>query len=292
VGNLLMGGSGKTPFTIFLADLLRKRGLKPAVVSRGYGGSNWAPYLVVRDDGPGGPIADPSVSGDEPYLIAEHLPGVPVVVGRMRIRPARAAIDLFGCDVIVLDDGFQHLPLKRDADIVLLNGSEDRMFPLGRLREPISALKRAHMVALVGDGTEAPRAADRYLRDLPVFRCRRIPLSLESARGSRRPEDLAGEEVFLVSGIANPERFRKTAEGLDWRVRDHLIFRDHYRFKDEELRVILALAADARLVVTEKDWVKLPAWCKENSKIAALRIGIVMDEEEAFWRALKPLISP
>jgi tetraacyldisaccharide 4'-kinase len=291
VGNLLLGGTGKTPFVIYLAEMLRNRGMKPAVVSRGYRGTNRDPYLVVGDGLPGQPLADPEVCGDEPYLIAMRLPEVPVIVGHKRIYPVRAAREMFGCNVVVLDDGFQHLPLKRDADVVLLNGSEDHMFPWGRLREPLSALKRADIIMVVADGAVRIAAAS-YVQG-PVFRCRAIPSGL--ARGSAletlEPADAhSGREVVLVSGIANPDRFHSTAEKLGWTILDHFSFPDHHRFTDDELRSILGLAAGLPVVATEKDWVKLPPWFKEMDQVAALRIEMVLDNEEAFWAALKSLV--
>jgi tetraacyldisaccharide 4'-kinase len=131
VGNLVLGGSGKTPFVIYLAEMLGNKGWKPGVVSRGYRGSNRLPYFVVGDGMSPEPQAGPSICGDEPFLIANRLPQVPVIIGRRRIDPVSAAANIFGCNIIVLDDGFQHLPLQRDVDIVLLTGAEDRMFPLG-----------------------------------------------------------------------------------------------------------------------------------------------------------------
>ncbi len=244
VGNLLLGGTGKTPFVIFLAGMLKNRGLKPAVVSRGYRGTSRAPYLVVGDGSSGEPLVGPDVCGDEPYLIAKRLPDVPVIVGRKRMYPVRAAHELFDCNVVVLDDGFQHLPLKRDADIVLLNGSEDHMFPWGRLREPLSALRRADIVMLMAGGT-IPASAVDYVRG-PVFNCHPLPSGLASGANlqSLVPSDvLSGREVILASGIANPERFRDTAEKLGWIVVDHYSFPDHHRFTDKELRSILDRAA-------------------------------------------------
>ena len=175
VGNLLLGGTGKTPFVIFLAGMLGNRRLKPTVVSRGYTGTSRAPYLVVGDGSSGEPLVGPDACGDEPYLIAKRLPDVPVIVGRKRICPVRAAHELFGCNVVVLDDGFQHLPLKRDADIVLMNGSEDHMFPWGRLREPLSALRRADIVMLMAGGTIPAAAVDYVQTD---FQLSSTPLRL------------------------------------------------------------------------------------------------------------------
>jgi tetraacyldisaccharide 4'-kinase len=291
VGNLLLGGTGKTPFVIYLSEMLRNRGMTPAVVSRGYGGTNRAPYLVVGDGSSGEPLVGPDACGDEPYLIAERLPDVPVIVGHRRIYPVRAALEMFGCSVVVLDDGFQHLALKRDADIVLLKGSEDHMFPWGRLREPLSALKRANIVVLVAEAA-VPDAAAAYVK-APIFRCR--PIAAGLARGvalqTIEPADMySGREVILASGIANPERFRATAEKLGWTIVDHLSFPDHHRFTDKELRSILDRAAGSPIVVTEKDWVKLPSWFKEMDQVAALRIEMVLDDETAFWAALASLV--
>ncbi len=291
VGNLLLGGTGKTPFVIYLAEVLRNRGLKPAVVSRGYRGSSRATYLVVGDGSSDEPLVGPDACGDEPYLIAKRLSDVPVIVGRKRHHPVRAARELFGCNVVVLDDGFQHLPLKRDADIVLLNGTEDHMFPWGRLREPLSALKRADIVMLVAAAT-VPAAAAGYVQG-PMFSCHPLPSGLASGANlqSYAPVDtLSGREVVLVSGIANPERFRSTASDLGWMIVDHCSFPDHHRFTDKELRPILDRAAGLPVVVTEKDWVKLPAWFREMDQVAALRIDMVLDDEGAFWTALASLV--
>lgn len=291
VGNLLLGGTGKTPFVIRLAGMLRNRGLKPAVVSRGYRGTNQAPYLVVGDGSSSEPLAGAEACGDEPYLIAMRLPDVPVLVGRKRIYPVQAAYNLFACNVVILDDGFQHLPLNRDADIVLLNGSEDHMFPRGRLREPLSALGRADIVMLMA-GSSIPAAAASYVRG-PVFTCRAVASGLASGPNLQNlaPVDsLSGREVMLVSGIANSERFRATAEQLGWIIVNHHSFPDHYRFTDKELRSILDRAAGLPVVVTEKDWVKLPAWFKNMDQVSALRIEVVLDDEEAFRAALKSLV--
>lgn len=293
VGNLLMGGSGKTPFTIYLAELLVKLGFRPAIVSRGYRGSNREKFLVVGDGRSGEPLVGPSISGDEPFLIAKRLPKIPALVGRTRIHAVEAAKKLFGCNVVVLDDGFQRLQLERDLDIVLLNGTEDHMFPLGRLREPISALTRADIVVLVGSAS-MPGSAARYAHDVPIFRCGSVPLELRKGLGageSSDPSDYAGQAVVLVCGIANPERFRQTAESLQWRVLDHLVYPDHYVFSDAELTTILRQRSGAPIVTTEKDWVKLPEWFRKSDRVMALRIGVVMEEEEAFRAVLRKTVD-
>ena len=289
VGNLLMGGSGKTPFTIYLAGLLLKMGFRPAIVSRGYRGSNRERFLVVSDGRSGEPLVGPSVSGDEPFLMAKRLPKIPVLVGRKRIHAVEAAAKLFGCNVVVLDDGLQHLQLERDLDIALLDGTEDHMFPMGRLREPMSALARADIVVLVGSAS-MPGSAARYAHDVPVFRCRPVPTDLRKDLGSGdslEVSELAGQEVVLVSGIANPERFTRTAEGLRWLAQDHLVYPDHHVFSDAELTRILSRRPGAVIVTTEKDWVKLPEWCTKTEKVLALRIDIRMEDEDALRASLR-----
>ncbi len=295
VGNILLGGSGKTPFVIFLAQRLRELGLRPAVVSRGYRGRYREDYLVVYEGTPGNdvPSVGPAMCGDEPFLMAKRLPGIPVIVGRKRIHPVRAAHDLFGCNVVILDDGFQHLPLERTVDVVLVTGSEDWMFPLGRLREPLSALRRADVVMLVGEGTEPPEDARPYIRGVPVFRCWQKPVGVHQGFSSpvSAPDLLAAADVLLASAIAHPARFRVTAETLSWRVLGHRQFPDHHDFTDRELEDLLQGVTDIPLVVTEKDWVKLPDWAKQTGRIWALRIEMEVEDEASFRDTLLRLME-
>lgn len=293
VGNLLMGGTGKTPFTILLARLLRDAGMNPAVVSRGYRGRSRRPYLVVSDGTAEAPLASPAEAGDEPRLIAESLEHTPVLVGRKRIVAVEAAASLFSTDVAILDDGFQHLTLRRELDIVLLNGAEDRMFPLGRLREPISSLRRADILVLAGPTARIPSGAEKLVKNKPVFRCQAAAVSVATGGAGASPEApdiFSDREVVLASGIANPDRFRETALELGWKVKKHHRFRDHHRFSDQELTKLLAAAAGLPLVFTEKDWVKLPAWIRTNETTAALRIGMTMEEEKPFLDTVTDLL--
>jgi tetraacyldisaccharide 4'-kinase len=289
VGNLLMGGSGKTPFVLYLAELFRNRGFRPAVVSRGYRGNYSEPYVVVSDGRSWKPLVEPEICGDEPYLLAARLRNVPVVVGRRRIHPVQVARDRFDSDLVLLDDGFQHLQLARDVDIVLINGTEDGMFPLGRLREPISALRRAHMIVLMGTEAVLPKGSSRFVGGKPLFQSLLSADSLilsDNPDEHPPPETFAGKAVCLVSGIANPERFRNTAEGLGWAVKYHWPFADHHVFSDEQLTQILREADGAPVVFTEKDWVKLPSWFKSKDQVAALRIRLSVTAEHAFWKEL------
>lgn len=152
VGNLTMGGTGKTPVVAYLASLLLEKGFKPAVISRGYGGAAMNKVNVVSD---GKAIfLDAAAAGDEPCFLAKSLPGVPILTGIVRILPCRHAIEHLGCDILLLDDGFQHLSVRRDLDLVLFSGAKlagnSRVFPGGDLREPVSALNRCHGFLLTG----------------------------------------------------------------------------------------------------------------------------------------------
>lgn len=293
VGNILMGGSGKTPFTMYLAQLLKDRGLRPAVVSRGYRGSYHGELLVVSRGDAGGTEVGPSECGDEPFLIAKRMPDVPVIAARRRIQGARAAAALFRSDVVILDDGFQHLPLHRNVDIVLISGAEDRMFPLGRLREPASALRRADVIVLTGRDSLIPERCQRYVARAPVFRCRQEVIGLTA--GFSAPvissEHLAAKDVTLVSAIAEPERFGASAKDQGWRVTRHFVYRDHHEITDRELGWILENTKESTIVVTEKDWVKLPRWFTETGRVWAMRIDVNLENEEEFHKVLFAGIS-
>lgn len=288
VGNLLMGGSGKTPLVIHIANMLTAAGRKPAVISRGYRGRNRLPYLVVgpldTEASPG-----PEIVGDEPYLISRRLPETPVIIGRKRIHPAMAAWNLFGSDTVVLDDGFQHMPLARDVNIVVLNGAENCMFPRGSLREPLSALRRADVVVFMGeDPSVLGLTLARFAPNKPLFTCRQVPIELVHRASSELldPSELKGLPVMLVSGIAHPERFRNLAEHLRWNISGHRVFADHHPFTDREIEEMLSLHPEAIVVFTEKDWVKIPTWCKNTGRAMALRIGLSFNDSEGFRFAL------
>jgi len=248
--------------------------------------------VVSRGDS-GGPEVGPSECGDEPFLIAKRLPQVPVIAARRRIHGARAAAALFRSDVVILDDGFQHLSLQRNVDIVLISGAEDRMFPLGRLRESASALRRADVVVLTGREYLIPEPCRRYVARAQVFRCRQEVIGLTAGFSAplTSSDRLAGKDVTLVSAIAEPERFDASARDQGWRVRRHFVYGDHYKLTDRELRRILENTQESTIVVTEKDWVKLPRWLTETGRVWAMRIGVNLENEEGFLKVLFAGIS-
>jgi len=258
VGNLTVGGTGKTPLVETLARFFLGEGYRPAVVSRGYGRIGKADVAV--SDGTT-VMVDALLGGDEPVLLALRLPGVPVLVGVDRVAVARRAVRDFGCDLILLDDGFQHRRLRRDVDVVTLRRNEPygngRILPAGPLREPKEGLKRADAAVLTGTGSV-----------LPDFPC---PVLLEAeylavhwtehpSGAKHAPESLGHRFVFAFSGIGNPRSFERTLEGLDAKLVGHRVFPDHHRYTTEDLRQVAQLAAShgaVAVVTTEKDAMRI-----------------------------------
>jgi tetraacyldisaccharide 4'-kinase len=261
VGNLGVGGSGKTPVVRLVAAMLRDAGLPVAVLSRGYGGSFRGDALVVSD---GVRVsATAGEAGDEPVMLARALPGVVVAVGRRRDAVGRAVETRFGRRVHVLDDGFQHLRLARDLDLVCLDvhDLDDRPLPAGRLRERPEALSRASLVLL----TRVEAASEDELRRLEArlgpertLRVRRRVVGFRTLDGAPAK---APARAFLLAAIARPERLEGDAAAQGCTVVGRAFFRDHHRFTAGEVASAAARAsadgADA-IVTTAKDAVRLP----------------------------------
>jgi tetraacyldisaccharide 4'-kinase len=285
VGNLVVGGTAKTPLAAWLAARLRQRGTKVALASRGYGRSGGEPVEVVSD----GRFVRATVAsaGDEPLLLAAQAPGVPVLVGRDRGLVGLRALSAFGAEVVVLDDGFQHHRLHRDVDVIAFDGQlgfgNRRVLPRGPLRETTRALSRAHAIGIV-DGPLPERDEALLARRAPGayrFAMWRRPSALRAlASGPPVPlESLAGEPVGLLAGVARPASVRRTLESLGARVVAQRLFRDHHRFTAADLRDLAGQAP--RWITTEKDAVKLvPAWCGD-ARVEVLAIQLVVDAPDA-----------
>jgi tetraacyldisaccharide 4'-kinase len=263
VGNITVGGTGKTPFVLHLAEKFLSQGRRPAILSRGYGRRSTAVVVVSTGDGP---LVAPDEGGDEPVLLASRLPGAVVVVAPRRSDAARAALES-SPDLFLLDDGFQHLAVDRDLDLVLLDARDPfgggRYPPFGRLREPPSALARANAVVFTRAGSGHPSAEVR--RDVarrnpasPQFTALIRPDRLVAADGSTASSSPA--RPLAVSGIARPEDFRRTLDAMGIVPAESLAFEDHRRYGSPDVdriaRTAAASGADA-IVTTEKDLVKL-----------------------------------
>jgi tetraacyldisaccharide 4'-kinase len=296
VGNLTVGGTGKTPMVAHLARLATSLGLRPLIVSRGYGAAAGGPNEEARE-------------------LETLSPGVPHVQSPDRLGAIRRWTADHPCDLVILDDGFQHRRLARDLDIVLVDalhpfglGPSDfgRLLPRGILREPLSALARADLAILtrVDPSSDLGHLTDLlacYLRPgTPILTARHRPTGLRMLDGSRREADwLRGQDVAAACGIGNPDAFRRTLEQQGARVRLFEVFPDHYAYTGADLDRLIqaARAADAKMLVTTgKDFVKwrpLIAGSPPPMDVAALEVTFqILEGEDVLRRriaALRPL---
>lgn len=276
IGNITVGGTGKTPLTIDLAERLSSAGLKVAILSRGYGRKSKG--LQVVADGSGSPLLSVEEAGDEPYLIAQAVPEAVVIVCSSRLESAQLAVRQFGVQVIILDDGFQHIKLRRDFDVVLwdYNDIPDKamLVPSGRLREPLSGLNRASDIVItkVPEGeeqTEVDRLSAQLSQLAPkanIYCCRFAPAYLTGyAQAGQLAQplklsELAGKKVYSLCAIARPEGFAKVLAELGVVPVRQRQFSDHHWFSPAQMSEIEADFIDSGadlLVTTEKDLVRM-----------------------------------
>jgi tetraacyldisaccharide 4'-kinase len=280
IGNITVGGTGKTPVTIDVATRLIEAGHKVGILSRGYKRLSKQPMLVVSDGR--GDLQSCGWSGDEPYLIAKAVPQAVVIVGSKRVQTAQLAVEKFKCDVLLLDDGFQHWPIARTTDVVLVDYNDDltkdHLLPAGRLREPLAALSRADWVVV----TKVPESPDldrliqirstigRYAPQAQITSCRMSPYAVQcigSGDSIINPTALNGMKVLVFSGIARPQVFEAQLRDLGVTITSTLSFPDHHWYTQEDVAKIQyeyqVTGADL-IITTEKDAVKLqPAFIKD-----------------------------
>lgn len=311
IGNIVAGGSGKTPMAIYVAELVKEMGYKPVVVSRGYGGTLESDTAIV---GNGDEVfLRPGLAGDEPFMMAMRR-SFPVVVGKDRYRAGLRAIAAFSPDVIVLDDGFQHLKLQRDLDIVLLDAARPfgngRLLPAGRLRELPGVIgQRAGLVVFTrcekiwefsGDfrceGDDrlqcSPSALKQRLKECltglgvekalfmtchrPFLHCLK-PAHTRVENRSVGLNLIAGKQVLLFSGISDNPGFKKSVEQLGAGVKGHLEFSDHHRYNRLDIETIKAVGIDLTVdlfITTEKDYARLDRDLVWPLDLVVIGIGI------------------
>lgn len=262
IGNLSVGGTGKTPLTIAVAEALRARGYRPGVASRGYGGSQRQPLLL--DDAP-----DPARVGDEPCLIRAS--GVPVAVGRDRPAAAQLLIDS-GCDVVIADDGLQHYALARDVEICVIDGvrrfGNGRLLPAGPLREPLARLRQVDFRVCNG-GVPAEGEYPMQLRGGEV---------VSLCDDHHQPlERFAGQRVHAIAAIGHPSRFFASLRAAGIEVVEHA-FADHHAYVADELDFDDHLA----LLMTDKDAVK----CRRFAQPHWWRVPVQANVPAVFYEAL------
>lgn len=288
IGNLTVGGTGKTPLVIELTQWLLEAGRRVAVLSRGYKRTSREPWLLVSDGTK--MVATAEAAGDEPFLIAQRCPRAIVAVGADRYRSGCRILDRCPVDCILLDDGFQHLGLYRDIDLLLLDATDTQglkeLLPAGRLREPMTAAKRA--TAVIVTRAEKPIQVDAVMTRLRgavdpvpttaqvVFRVMEV-VSLSTGR-SRPGGWCRGKKALLVSGVGHSGSFRATADTLGISVLDEVIYPDHYRYTGHEVARLEKRVAElnAELVLTtEKDAGKIqPFLAQHDDRWWAARLQV------------------
>jgi tetraacyldisaccharide 4'-kinase len=293
IGNLTLGGTGKTPLTMWVARWYQQQGWRVAVLSRGYGARPAARCRVVSSGG--GPVLAWQEAGDEPYLLARALPGVPVLIGKDRYCTGRYACEQFGAQVVILDDGFQHHALQRDLDIVLIDASNPfgsgALFPRGILREPLPALRRAHAIVLTR--VELARATlpalcqqiRQWNSQQPIYHLATVVEALyqQSTHSAVELAALRQRRVVAFVGIGNPQAFVSTLAQLGVEVVTLFVFPDHHPYTREDWQTIVAAVNTqqaAYLITTDKDAVRLPAAWQASVPLYTLRIGVTFTAGE------------
>lgn len=320
VGNLTMGGTGKTPIVQHLARLLQAKGYCPAIISRGYRGEAQGKVNIVSDSNT--LYLDAQTAGDEPRLLAETLAGVPVLTGVVRKLPAEKALEM-GANVLLLDDGFQHMQLVRDVNLALFHADRlagnSRVFPAGDLREPVAALKRASHFMLTGVHEGNAERAGRFgellqkrFPNTPVVQAGYepdglvrldaergiIPVPVDDSAQVLRSGSTDETKAYAFCGIAAPERFLASLERFGIALGGHDFFRDHQSYDRNTLELLVHQAQDKGacfLVTTEKDLVKLTGLTQGLAlPVYALRMRVLLESafEDELLRSIADFSVP
>jgi tetraacyldisaccharide 4'-kinase len=306
IGNLTVGGSGKTPMTIYVAKLIQGLGYRVAIISRGYKGQAEKIGGVVSD---GRRICmGPDTAGDEPFMVAQRLKTVPVIVGQNRFKAGRLAIQEIKPDVVLLDDAFQHLKLHRDLDLVLLDSNKPLgntyLFPRGTLRETASALSRGDAVILTrSDIGKAPYLDQikKHVPRTPIFHSSHIPYIYKIVTGnSTQSQDSStssseydfgafkNKRVFAFSGIASNDDFRRTIESFQCKLEHFSEFPDHHQYSEKELDKVVRSAMDVSaefIFTTEKDYVRIAHKIKWPIHLVIIGIEISFGENDVAFQS-------
>ena len=278
VGNITVGGSGKTPLVLWLADFLRAQGMHPGIISRGYGGSANMPMAVTA-------ASDANIVGDEPLLLARRSGDTcPVWVGHDRAATAQALLTAHpACNVLICDDGLQHYRLRRDLEIAVVDGERrfgnGLLLPAGPLRESLSRLDSVDAIVIQESGVGARRAVPAHRNQEKTFHMKlegAVFYNLKNPAIHATPTELAGQKCHAIAGIGNPQRFFDHLQDLGLTVTSH-VFADHHRFEQQELTQLAELADAEAIFMTEKDAVKCLAFA--NEKFWVLPVAAQVDAE-------------
>jgi len=305
VGNITVGGTGKTPMVIYLARLTERLGYKTVILSRGYKGKAEKTGGIVSD---GKTIfMNPDMAGDEPYMMALKLKNIPVVVGKNRFKAGISADKIFKPDVIILDDAFQHLKLIRDIDLVLLDSrspfGNKHLLPRGILREPLSALLRsdAFIMTRCNKDSRYDSITCGILKNKPVFKSFHLLYIHKIVKSSPKPSEnmisayeyniLKGCNIFLFSGIGENNQFRTSLGYFECNIAGYLDFPDHHFYSDDDLKMISKSAKSLNtdfIVTTEKDYVQIPEKNTFGVDLAVIAVDISFgDDSDDFDNFIK-----
>jgi tetraacyldisaccharide 4'-kinase len=282
IGNITAGGTGKTPAAIYFAKILQSESFKTAILTRGYGGSKSSEGAELTD---GKQIfLTAEESGDEPMLLANNLPDIPIGVGRNRFEMGNHLLSKHDINLFLLDDGFQHYALHRDVDVVLIDGTNPfgngHLLPHGILREPIEELQRADIIIisksdLVEDATL--EELSNYLKKISgnqfIFYASHTPtclvkISKKMKKSEKKLTTIKNESVWALSGIGNHGAFEKTLHKLGTTSVKNITFRDHHNYSEKDIASILKRVQEYDFVITtEKDYIKLRKFEKQFSKL-------------------------
>lgn len=298
VGNITAGGSGKTPFVLYLAKKLQEKGTNFAILTRGYKRLSKDTFELKKTDSFGTKWEQ---VGDEPFLLSNHLPGVTMIVDQDRFHSGKIAQDKYKADFLLLDDGFQHWRLNRDLDIVMIDASidleEEKLLPAGRLRESLSSLKRANLFILTRvDQSEykdkMKKLLQKYNSQSPIVESILQISSIQNWKDKTEIElsQYKGKKGLSFCGIGNPFSFERTLKSLGLEILNAFFFLDHYIYTRKDL---LSLQAEARksgaeyLITTEKDSIRLPDTGELTTPLLVVNVELkIISGEEKLWEVL------
>ena len=297
IGNITTGGTGKTPLVEWVARTIASHGKRVCILTRGYGRKD--PHLqVIVSDGYG-VLASPAEAGDEPYLLATKLTGQAAVISSAdRIAAGEEAIKDFGTECFVLDDGFQHLRLSRDLNIVTIDATNPwgggKLLPHGRLREAPEGLSRADCVVItrcdqVGDTSELEREIQRLTGDKPIFRSQMRPVGVVSLKNGAQLLE-APARVAAFCAVGNPGSFYENLRQLGYEIALQRSFPDHHVYTQAEIDALIKDAGAASLITTAKDAVKLRA-LSFSVPCYVLEIAIAIEGEDEFTKLILDIVN-
>ena len=307
IGNITVGGTGKTPMTIFLANYLSKLNYKIGILTRGY--KRTSKGLVVVSDNGKIQITDWHISGDEPKLLAYSCPNASVIVCADRVSAGKYAIEKLDCNLFLLDDGYQHLRLQRDCNILLIDATNpfgsDYLLPAGLLREPLEQIKRADIIIITKTNLanldkksliEMREKLEKY-SSVPIFLSSQIPLHLHFLKDNsiKKLDFLQGKDIISISALGNPQAFEDSLIQLNANIIKNYRFRDHHSYTKADLDKIIREMREKNIniaITTSKDAIRLPKIELDDIDFYILEIEMQIENFTEFTNLLYTYIQP